>query len=76
MKIEFDRVCHLSNKIKTRITINRDPQDIFLNDPLSVLNKVGKKIEKKLEEAGVRDIGELMQMKPEDLANIRQVAGL
>ena len=68
MKNEFERVRHLSTKIKTWTMTNRDPQDIFKNDPLSVLDKVEKKAEKTLKEIGVRNVRDLKRMKAQELS--------
>ena len=74
MRQEFSRVRQLSDKTRTWITTTRDPQDIFSNDSLSVLDKVGKKTEEKLLAAGVSNVGELKKMKQEELKNIKGIS--
>ena len=67
---EFRRVRQLSDNTKTWITKNRNPQDLYLDDPLSLLGKVGKKTQTKLEDAGIKCVGDLKKYKPEDLKNV------
>ena len=73
MQVEFKRVRSLSNKTKNWITVRRDPQDLFTTDALSVLNKVGKKTQDKLKEAGVSNVGDMKKIAKE---NLKQIQGL
>ena len=74
MMQEFNRVRHLSNKTKTWITSARDPQDLFCSDALSVLDKVGKKTEEKLQAAGISNVGDLKVIKQEELKNMKGIS--
>ena len=58
-KQEFHRISTLSDKSKHWIHDPRNPQDLFQDDDLLRLDKVGKKTKEKLENANIRCVGDL-----------------
>ena len=74
MRQEFARVRQLSDRTKLWITSNRDPQDLFMDDKLCILDKVGKKTEAKLNEAGIRNVGDLKKLKQEYFKEIKGIS--
>ena len=61
--------------MKAWITCNRDPQDLFIENNLSLLDKIGKKKEDKLKAAGVRTVGDLKNMLHKKLNEVQGIGG-